>query len=310
MTRAGMPSGVAKGGGGRSAQGDRGRDAPGRFLGAERVPDDRGFRPRWKHVVPDPGDYGEFVVDRLSDEEMSELHHGEYFGAIVDYRRQFPDMPNITRVFERLDDYSLRLWMTDGPQEVSMMTGLTKGQRGDVLVTGLGLGIVQQLLLQRSTVTTVTTIESRPAVAALHEGAGWFTGCHELVIGDADAVARELADSGRYDGYVLDHWDTLGDHLDEKVAFLRLLDDLGQRQRPVSLWGFWWEIQHTVASEAPDTARLLEDVERCRSCGVILGDEEQDGPDSNFWSPSGGAGWCLQCEELGLVGSSSPDVNG
>ena len=283
----------------------------GRFLGAQRVPDDRGFRPRWTHVVPDPGDYDEFVVDRLSDEVMSELHHGEYFGAIVDYRRQFPDMPNITRVFERLDDGSLRLWMTDGPQEVSMMTGLTKGQEGEVLVTGLGLGIVQQLLLQRSTVSTVTTIESRPEVAVLHEGAAWFAGGrHELLVGDADAVARELAASGRYDGYVLDHWDTLGDHLDEKVAFLRLLDDLGQHQRPVSLWGFWWEVQHTLSSEAPDTARLLEDVERCRSCGVILGDEERDGPDSNFWSPSGGAGWCLQCEELGLVGSAQPGANG
>ena len=289
----------------------RGRVVTGRFLGAERVPDDRGFRPRWKHVVPDPGDYGEFVVDRLSDEEMSELHHGEYFGAIVDYRRQFPDMPNITRVFERLDDDSLRLWMTDGPQEVSMMTGLTKGQRGDVLVTGLGLGIVQQLLLQREAVSTVTTVESRPGVAALHEGAEWLTGGrHELVIGDADAIVRELASSGRYDGYVVDHWDTLGDHLDEKVAFLRLLDDLGQRHRPVSLWGFWWEVQHTVSSEAHDTARLLEDVERCRSCGAILGDEERDGPESNFWSPSGGAGWCLQCEELGLVGSAPPGVNG
>jgi hypothetical protein len=283
----------------------------GRFLGAERVPDDRGFRPRWSHVVPRPGDYGEFVVDRLSDEEMSELVHGEYFGAMVDYSRQFPDMPNITRVFERFDDASLRLWMTDGPQEVSMMTGLAKGQRGDVLVTGLGLGIVQQLLLHRPEVSTVTTIESRPGVAALHEGAEWFSGArHRLLVGRADVLLRELAESGRYDGYVLDHWDTLGDHLDEKIAFLRVLDGLGQGRRPVSVWGFWWEVQHTLASDDPDTTRLLEEIDRCRTCGVILGDEERDGPDSNFWAPSGGAGWCLQCEELGLVGSSAPGANG
>ncbi len=280
-------------------------------MGAERVPDDRGFRPRWSHVVPRPGNYGEFVVDRLSDEEMGELVHGEYFGAMVDYSRQFPDMPNITRVFERFDDTSLRLWMTDGPQEVSMMTGLAKGQRGDVLVTGLGLGIVQQLLLHRPEVSTVTTIESRPGVAALHEGAEWFSGTsHRLLVGDADALLRELVESGRHDGYVLDHWDTLGDHLDEKIGFLRLLDGLGQGRRPVSLWGFWWEVQNTLASDDPDTTRLLEEIERCRTCGVILGDEERDGPDSNFWAPSGGAGWCLQCEELGLVGSLSPGANG
>jgi hypothetical protein len=37
---------------------------------------------------------------------MAEMTVGEYFGALVDYRRQFPDMPNITRVFERLVDGS------------------------------------------------------------------------------------------------------------------------------------------------------------------------------------------------------------
>jgi hypothetical protein len=188
-----------------------------------------------------------------------------------------------------------------------MMTGLAKGQRGHVLVTGLGLGIVQQLLLDRPEVDAVTTVESRPQVAALHEGAAWFSGPrHEVVVGDADAMVRELAESGAYDGYVLDHWDTLGDHLDEKVSFLRLLEELGQGRRPVSMWGFWWEVQHTLTSDSPDTARLLADIERCRSCGVILGDEERDGQDSNFWAPSGGAGWCLQCEELGLVGSATP----
>lgn len=280
----------------------------GRYLGAERVPDDRGFRPRWRHVVPEPGTYGDFDVDRLSDEAMAEMSVGEYFGALVDYRRQFPDMPNITRVFERYEDGSLRLWMTDGPQEVSMMTGLTKGQRGHVLVTGLGLGIVQQQLLARPEVDTVTTIESRPGLAALHHDADWFAGDrHDLVVGDATERARELAASGRYDGYVLDHWDALGEYLDDKVAFLRLLDDLGQRDRPVSLWGFWWEIQMTATSDSPDTARLLSEIERCKNCGVILGDEDRDGPDSNFWAPAGPHGWCLQCEELGLVGR---EVNG
>jgi hypothetical protein len=274
----------------------------GRYLGAERVPDDRGFRPRWSHVVPQPGTYDAFVVDRLSDEEMAEMTVGEYFGAMVDYRRQFPDLPNITRVFERLSDGTLRLWMTDGPQEVSMMTGLTKNQHGNVVVTGLGLGIVQQLLLRRREIDSVTTIESRSGLAALHKDADWFTSDrHSLIAGDADELVRELAESGRYDGYVLDHWDALGAHLDDKVAFLRLLEELDQRDRPVSLWGFWWEVQMTVSSKSPDTARLLGEIERCKSCGVILGDEDRDGPDSNFWAPAGASGCCLQCEELGLV---------
>lgn len=254
--------------------------------------------------MPRPGNYGDFIVDRLGDEDMARLAHGEYFGAMVDYRRQFPDMPSITRVFERAGDGSLRLWMTDGPQEVSMMIGLASRQRGDVLVTGLGLGIVQQVLLQRPEVATVTTIEPRAEVGALHEGAGWFEQDRHRVVGaTADEVLEDLAASGRYDGYVLDHWATLGPHLDSKVAFLRLLDGLGQGERPVSMWGFWWEVQLTLTSSWPDTARLLGEIERCRSCGVILGDEDRDGPDSNFWAPAGGSGSCLQCEELGLVGT-------
>lgn len=238
---------------------------------------------------------------------------GEYFGAMVDYRRQFPDMPNITRVFERLDDARLRLWMTDGPQELSMMIGLTTGQRGHVLVTGLGLGIVQQLLLRRPDVEAVTTIESHTGLSALHEDSDWFVGDrHELLVGDAEVLVRGLAASGRYDGYVLDHWDALGEHLDDKVAFLRTLEDLDQRDRPVSLWGFWWEVQMSATSGSPDTARLLAEIDRCRTCGVILGDEERDGPTSNFWAPAGARGRCLQCEELGLVPRSVPDagVNG
>lgn len=274
----------------------------GRYLGAERVPDDRGPRPRWEHEVPAPGDYGRFVVDRMSEEQMQQLTVGDYFGSLVDYRRQFPDMPAVTRVFERVDHGDgLRLWMTDGPQEVSMMRGLTRRQRGRVVVTGLGLGIVQQLLLARDDVTGVTTIEEQPDVALLHRGSRWWRDSrHQVAQGSAGALLPELVSSGGYDGYVLDHWETLGDNLDEKVSFLRLLDEAGQSDHPVSMWGFWWEVQQTESSESPDTQRLLSEIERCTRCGSILGDIERDGPESNFWVPRATVldGLCAQCEDM------------
>lgn len=279
---------------------------PGRHLSAERVPDDRGARPRWVHAVPDPGEYGAFVVDRMTDAEMTRLRRGEYFGANVDYRRNFPHMAAITRIFERLPDGQLRLWMTDGPQEVSMMTALARGHHGRILVTGLGMGIVQQHLLSRLEVTEVTTLESHPDVAALHETAEWFTDArHEVVLGDAGQLLPELVHSGRYDGYVLDHWDTVGDRLEEKVSFLRLLHDAGQTDARVSLWGFWWEVERTTESDDADTAALLAQVERCHSCARILvrgGD-----PDGAFAVPRGSAGRCAECDALAhSVGSAVP----
>ncbi len=268
---------------------------PGRHLGAERVGDDRGARPRWLHRAIPPGDYGAFVVDRMSDEQMARLTHGEYLGAMVDYRRQFPDLPNITRVLERVPEGGLRLWMTDGPQEVAMMAGLARGHAGRVLVTGLGMGIVQQRLLARSEVTGVTTVEAHPDVPLLHQGAAWFADPrHEVLAADADEVLPELVAAGGYDGYLLDHWDSVGDHLEDKVAFLRLLDDHGQRDRRVSMWGFWWEVERTSESDDPDTATLLAEIRRCEGCGVILA-RAGDPPDA-FSVPAAvdGSG-CVPC---------------
>lgn len=247
--------------------------------------------------MPEPGEYDAFVVDRMSDEDMARLRLGEYFGAIVDYSRNFPHMPAITRVFERLPDGQLRLWMTDGPQEVSMMTALARGHRGRVLVTGLGMGIVQQHLLARPEVTGVTTLEAHPDVAALHETAEWFADArHEVVLGDAGQFLPDLVHSGNYDGYVLDHWDTVGDRLVDKVAFLRLLHDAGQPDARVSLWGFWWEVERTRQSDDADTAALLAQVERCGDCARILA--RAGDPDGAFAVSRGSAGRCADCEAL------------
>lgn len=273
---------------------------PGRHLGAERVPDDRGSRPRWIHEPLPVGSFGSIVVERMSDEQMAGLEVGEYFGALVDYGRNFPDLPRITRVLQRVDD-GLRLWMTDGPQEVAMMAGLARGHAGRVLVSGLGMGIVQQRLLARPEVTQVTTLELNGDLALVHERARWFGDPrHRLVLGDAEALVPALvADGdagGDFDGYVLDHWDAVGDRLEDKVGFLRLLDRHGQRDRRVSLWGFWWEVEQTLASDDPDTAALLAEVERCSRCGVVL--ERPGDPPHAFSVPRGPvAHQCAACAE-------------
>lgn len=232
----------------------------------------------------------------MTDVEMQQLVVGEYYGAPVDYRRNFPDMPVITRVFERIDQRRLQLWMTDGPQEVSMMAGLTRGHSGRVLVTGLGMGIVQQLLLDKPEVSEVVTLEAHPDVAKLHQHAGWFADPrHELVPGDARQRLAELVAGGTFDGYLLDHWETVGDRLEEKVAFLRLLADAGQCDRHVSMWGFWWEVEQTLDSTDPDTMALLTEVQRCGRCGRILAREGD--PAGAFSVPPGESGRCETCEQ-------------
>lgn len=272
--------------------------ARGRHLGAERVPEDRGMRPAWRHAAIPEGCYGAFVVDRMSPQQMASLTRGEYFGTVVDYARQFPDMPAITRVLERIDGERLRLWMTDGPQEVAMMAGLARGHRGRVLVTGLGMGIVQQRLLERPDVVGVTTVEAHPDVVRLHERAAWFADPrHDVVIADVDDVLAPLVAGGEYDGYVLDHWDSVGDRLVEKVVFLRLLADRGQTDRRVSMWGFWWEVEQTAASDDPDTAALLAEVQRCRRCGRIL--QRPGDPDGEFAvAPAADGAHCEACADL------------
>jgi len=232
----------------------------------------------------------------MTDEEMQQLVAGEYYGARVDYRRNFPDMPPITRVFERVDDRRLQLWMTDGPQEVSMMTGLARGHSGRVLVTGLGMGIVQQLLLERPGVTAVVTVEAHSDVSLLHADAAWFADPrHEVVLGDAREQLPRLVAGETFDGYLLDHRETVGDRLEEKVALLRLLDEAGQSDRSVSMWGFWWEVEQTASSDDPDTAALLAAVGRCARCGRILAIDGD--PADAFAVVRGADGMCETCEQ-------------
>ncbi len=178
-----------------------------------------------------------------------------------------------------------------------MMTALARGHRGRVLVTGLGMGIVQQHLLARPDVTRVTTLEAHPDVTALHQTAEWFADArHEVILGDAGQLLPELVASASYDGYVLDHWDTVGDRVEEKVLVLRLLHDAGQPDARVSLWGFWWEVERTTESDDADTAALLAQVERCGSCARIL--VRAGDPDGAFAVPRGSAGRCADCDAL------------
>jgi hypothetical protein len=142
----------------------------------------------------------------------------------------------------------------------------------------------------------VTTLEAHPDVVALHTSADWFGDPrHEVLIGEASDLLPKLVAGGSYDGYVLDHWETVGDKLAEKVAFLRLLEDAGQGDRAVSMWGFWWEVERTASSDDPDTAVLLAEVTRCVECGRILAREGD--PTDSFSVPGAGGGRCVNCFE-------------
>lgn len=56
------------------------------------------------------------------------------------------------------------LWMWDIPVERAIQKRIAGEAFGDVLAVGYGLGMVQEYLLQNNAVTSVTTVEIRPAV--------------------------------------------------------------------------------------------------------------------------------------------------
>lgn len=60
-----------------------------------------------------------------------------------------------------------RQWMTDEPSELLQCLAVVEAARGDVLITGLGLGLVSSLLCRRDNVRTITIVERQPAVIEL-----------------------------------------------------------------------------------------------------------------------------------------------
>jgi hypothetical protein len=93
------------------------------------------------------------------------------------------------------------IWMTDLPEELSQIADALKAlpPAGDVLVGGLGLGVLATTLLQMPFVSSVTVVELEPDVIQLCRPKG-----ASVVQGDIVEFLRTT--DRRFDRYYLDTW--------------------------------------------------------------------------------------------------------
>ena len=125
-------------------------------------------------------------------------------------------------------------WMWDFETEVKAQQELADKARGDVLVVGYGLGIVQSMLMVIGGVTSVLTVEKFPEV--LKENMRVF-GKHygRTVIGDF----FDLDDRGfKYDTVIGDIWlDVTPGYLETWLAFRRKAQWLIKPGGQILTWG-------------------------------------------------------------------------
>jgi hypothetical protein len=160
------------------------------------------YKPQW---YASPIDLPESVSGPVSVKHRM-LQPGEKT-PIVGYRQAFlRGAPPVTAVLqEPLCIHSLShedhgMWMTDLPEELNQIAEMlsTVDPLGQVLVGGLGLGIVASLVAQRSFVDHVTVIEKDPDVIRLCARPGY-------TVIEAD-IQDYLKTSDRFDYYLLDTW--------------------------------------------------------------------------------------------------------
>lgn len=166
------------------------------------------------HMPPDD----DLPMDDATD--LAPIPEGES-GALAILHRTLPAGEAITyygkpitwdedKVFTILHQHGMT-WMSDTPQEVASMRLAAKAARGDVLVTGLGLGIFQRSVPDH--VRSVTTLEMSDDVMRLTwPHVSIADERQRIVLGKAEDTMKELVRQGRdFDFIYLDTWDS-GDY--------------------------------------------------------------------------------------------------
>jgi len=104
-------------------------------------------------------------------------------------------------------------WMVDDPMNFRCMEKYAAGAEGDVLTTGLGLGLVAHELKKNDRVTSITIVERNPCVRDLV----WpYVLKGKLLIGDFWEFIE--TDSTNWGTIIVDHW-----VFDSRVVQMQLL---------------------------------------------------------------------------------------
>ena len=101
-------------------------------------------------------DYERGEIARFYDPSVGRLMYGKYPKRIT--------FPNLV---EKREDEVHFTWMSAEQSEVSGMDAHAKGAYGDVLIAGLGLGVLPWMAAKNPNVRTITVLEIRPEVLEL-----------------------------------------------------------------------------------------------------------------------------------------------
>jgi SAM-dependent methyltransferase len=158
--------------------------------------------------------------------------------------------PIAAGTYTRLVNDDVGIYMTDTPAEIDDLHGFVQAAHGDVLVTGLGLGLIVVALLEYAggTVRRVDVVEVEPDVIALV--APYLTQRFDsrIRIVEADALtyspfeAFGARERGAYDCVWHDIWPRMS--LDNLIELKRLKQTHLRYLRPHGFQMAWCESEH------------------------------------------------------------------
>lgn len=153
--------------------------------------------------------------------------------AILSGRRPADLILNHELLVHQLVEKQQGVWMTDQPCElVQMWRDLASHAQGDVLVGGLGLGILPRMIARKKSVNSITVIEESPDVISLIEPR--WGNITKVFQDDIFRFAKENRQP--YHCALLDTWQSDGEWTwQSKVVPLRRL--LAPRIHRIYCWG-------------------------------------------------------------------------
>ena len=131
--------------------------------------------------------------------------------------------------------------MSDTQEEKSSNYAVAYAAHGNVLIAGLGLGMILCPILRNPKVRSVTVIEKNPSVVLL-VGAGRFPNKEKLTVVNADIFEWEPSKGDKYETVYFDIWqDICTDNLVEVTKLKRKFAKNLNRQDAEAWMGAWKE---------------------------------------------------------------------
>ncbi len=139
-----------------------------------------------------------------------------------------------------------KTWMSDTPAEYYAMWELTARSIGpNVLVGGLGLGVLGHILAAQPSIESVTVVELEPDVVALVQK--YLPPKVKVIIGDFLVKAPELGQRQHFNTVIADIWERFDD---AEFGIVRKCQEMMEKDVPQARRVYWdahWVIDQGVA---------------------------------------------------------------